>query len=177
MIETRFETERIFYRYLTPRWSYLPLSGAGAASNGGRFNRPGIEALYLGTEPETALAELKQGASIASPATLAAYRVRADRIVDFTGGFDAATWSPEWAAWDADWKHIARIERKTPPSWALSDALIVSGSSGLLFPSTRRPGGINLVLFPANLTSGETVEVYDPQGDLPVDPSSWPVSL
>ena len=29
---------------------------AGAAIGGGRFNRPGIEALYLSADPETALA-------------------------------------------------------------------------------------------------------------------------
>jgi len=35
------------YRAHTPRWSFAPLSGAGAAVQGGRFNRKGIEALYL----------------------------------------------------------------------------------------------------------------------------------
>jgi RES domain-containing protein len=173
VIITRFPAERIFYRYLTPRWSYLPLSGAGAATGGGRFNRPGIEALYLSTEPETAYAELKQGASIAPPATLAAYKVRADEIVDFSGDFDPATWSPDWASWNADWKHIARIERRIPPSWILADGVIAAGRRGLLFPSTRRPGGTNLVLFSANLTGGDALTVHDPHGDLPVDQSSW----
>ena len=31
--------DAIFYRYLTPKWAFVPLSGAGAASEGGRFNR------------------------------------------------------------------------------------------------------------------------------------------
>ncbi|TIO05675.1 MAG: RES domain-containing protein, partial [Mesorhizobium sp.] len=38
---------------LTPKWAFLPTSGAGAAMDGGRFNRPGIEALYLGVHPST----------------------------------------------------------------------------------------------------------------------------
>lgn len=177
MIVIRFPTERIFYRYLTPRWSYVPLSGAGASANGGRFNRTGVEALYLSTEPATAYAELKQGASIVPPATLAAYRVRADDIVDFSGGFDAARWSPDWASWDTDWKYIARIDKRFPPSWALADSLIGDGRRGLLFPSTRSPGGINLVLFPANLTDGDALDVHDPHGDLPVDQSSWPAKV
>lgn len=174
MILTRFATERIFYRYLTPRWSHLPLSGAGAAANGGRFNRPGVEALYLGTEPETALAELRQDATITPPATLATYKVT-DQIADFSGGFVASAWSADWAEWDTDWKYIARIEGRMPPSWLLADGLITAGLRGLLFPSTRRPGGINLVLFCANLTAAEAVVVHDPHGDLPVDQSSWPL--
>ncbi|WP_298958483.1 RES family NAD+ phosphorylase [uncultured Methylobacterium sp.] len=174
MIVTRFETERVFYRFLTPRWSHQPLSGAGAAVNGGRFNRPGIEAVYLSTEPETALAEIRQGASIAPPATLAAYRVKAEDIADFSNGFDPAIWAAAWSGWNADWKYIARIERRTPPSLSLADDLITAGRRGLLFPSTRRAGGINLVLFPANLTVADRIAVHDPHGELPVDQSSWP---
>jgi RES domain-containing protein len=32
------------FRVLTPRWAFQPLSGAGAAKQGGRFNRPGQQA-------------------------------------------------------------------------------------------------------------------------------------
>lgn len=35
------------YRMHMPKWAVAPTSGAGAASYGGRLNRPGIEALYL----------------------------------------------------------------------------------------------------------------------------------
>jgi RES domain-containing protein len=58
-----------------PEWAALPLSGAGAAVNGGRFNRPGVEALYLSVDPVTALAEYRQGASITPPGTSVAYQV------------------------------------------------------------------------------------------------------
>ncbi len=43
----RIGPDEIFHRFLTPKWAFLPTSGAGAASRGGRFNRPGVEALYL----------------------------------------------------------------------------------------------------------------------------------
>lgn len=174
MILTRLAPDRIFYRYLTPRWSHLPTSGAGAAVNGGRFNRPGVEALYLSTDPETALAEYRQDASIAPPATLAAYRVSADEIVDFSAGFTAGPWSAAWSEWRVNWKYVARVEGDIPPSWLLADDLIRASRRGLLFPSTRRTGGVNLVLFCANLTAGDTVAVHDPHGDLPSDQSSWP---
>ena len=52
--------------------------------------RSSIEALYLSVDPETALAEYRQGATITPPATLVAYRVDVDRIVDFSAGYDAA---------------------------------------------------------------------------------------
>ena len=50
----RLGPDEVFYRFLTPKWSHLPSSGAGAAQNGGRFNRPGVEAVYLAREVETA---------------------------------------------------------------------------------------------------------------------------
>ena len=48
------------FRVHDPKWSLAPVSGAGAARFGGRANRPGINALYLSLELETALAEYRQ---------------------------------------------------------------------------------------------------------------------
>jgi RES domain-containing protein len=58
---TRVGPDEIFHRYLTPKWAFLPTSGAGAAIDGGRFNRPGVEAVYLSRAPQTALEEYRQG--------------------------------------------------------------------------------------------------------------------
>lgn len=165
--------DEVFHRYLTPKWAFVPTSGAGAAAEGGRFNRPGVEALYLAKSAETALEELKQGASIVPPATLAAYKITAAEVVDFSTGFDPADWPPDWANWNCAWKQIARIDKKVPPSWRLADEMITAGVRGLLFPSTRHPSGTNLVLYPQNLTPGDTIKVYDPDGRLPVDQLSW----
>lgn len=79
---TRIGPVEIFHRYLTPRWAFLPTSGAGAAIDGGRFNRPGVEALYLPRSTKTALDEYKQGASITPPATLAAYKITLAEVAD-----------------------------------------------------------------------------------------------
>jgi RES domain-containing protein len=43
------------FRVHDPKWSFAPVSGAGAARFGGRANRPGVDALYLSLELETAL--------------------------------------------------------------------------------------------------------------------------
>jgi RES domain-containing protein len=167
---------QIFYRYLTPKWAFVPTSGAGAAVDGGRFNRPGVEALYLARSPHTALEEYKQGSSIAPPATLAAYHVDVGDVVDFSAGYDPAVWTADWADWDCDWKYISRIriEKRTPASWMLADAVIAAGHAGILFPSTRHIGGVNLVLYPANQKNGDWVQVHDPDDALPQDQSSWP---
>lgn len=177
MKRVRLGPDAVFHRYLTPKRAHQPLSGAGAAINGGRFNRPGVEALYLSRVPTTALEEYRQGASIVPPALLVAYLVDLDEVADLSAGYDPQCWPPSWADWNCDWRWIARIERKTPPSWMLADDLIGSGCRGLLFPSTRHAGGTNLVLFNANLTGLDRVAVHDPDGRLPRDQSSWPPGL
>lgn len=174
MKTVRIGPDAIFHRYLTPKWAYLPTSGAGAASDGGRFNRPGVEALYLSLSAQTALDEYRQGASVTPPATLAAYHVTLDEVADLSEGFDPGVWSAEWVGWDCAWRRIARIDRKLPPSWLLADTIITAGCRGLLFPSLRHPGGTNLVIYPANLSTADAVDVHDPEHRLPRDQSSWP---
>ncbi|MGR7993527.1 RES family NAD+ phosphorylase [Xanthobacter sp. ZOL 2024] len=165
--------DEIFHRYLTPKWAFVPTSGAGAAIDGGRFNRPGVEALYLSRAPQTALEEYRQGASITPPATLAAYTVALGEVADLSQGFDPSIWDDAWKDWDCAWRRIARIDEKVPPSWKLADRVITAGLRGILFPSLRHAGGTNLVIFPANLLADDTVMVHDPDHRLPRDQSSW----
>lgn len=174
MTPLRVGPGEVFHRFHGPQWASLPLSGAGAARNGGRFNRPGVEALDLAREVDTALAEYLQGASITPPGTLVAYRLDVPDIVDFSDGYDAALWPPVWEGAGCDWKYIARIERGDSPSWRIADMLLAAGHRGLLYPSYRRPGGTNLVLFTASLDASCRVEPYDPHGQLLRDRSSWP---
>jgi len=172
MIERQLGPGAVFHRFHTPKWASEPLSGMGAASVGGRFNRPGVEALYLAAEMETAHAEYRQGASIAYPATYVGYRVALDRVVDLTFSPDLSTWRAHWQEWTCEWKRIYRIDRKVPPSWLCADEAISGGCDGILYPSMRRPGGTNLVIYPANARAG-SMQVYDPSGALPKDRSSW----
>jgi len=166
--------DEIFHRYLTPKWAFLATSGAGAAIDGGRFNRPGVEALYLSLSAQTALEEYRQGASITPPATLAAYKITLAEVADLSQGFDPDIWDNTWKEWDCAWRQIARIENKIPPSWKLADLVITAGLRGILFPSLRHAGGTNLVVFPANLLDGDKVAVHDPDHRLPQNQSSWP---
>lgn len=47
-------TDVTVYRMHVPRWAVAPTSGAGAAKYVGRVNRPGMEALYLAMQTDTA---------------------------------------------------------------------------------------------------------------------------
>ena len=60
------------YRMHTPKWATAPTSGAGAATHGGRANRPGIQALYLALETDTAVREYQQVSPLMPPGTHAA---------------------------------------------------------------------------------------------------------
>ncbi|KQZ59359.1 RES protein [Lysobacter sp. Root559] len=161
------------YRMHTPRWSYQPLSGAGAAMAGGRLNRPGIDALYLALEPETAIEEFRQDDPLVRPGTLVAYRATIARAADFRAGYDPEHWPPLWQELSCNWKRQAFLDEIEPPSWVIADDVRAAGLAAVVFPSTRRIGGLNLVIYPDLLGADDHLLVHDPRMDLPIDPSSW----
>jgi RES domain-containing protein len=172
-LKTTALAKSIFYRALTPRWAHDPRSGEGAAITGGRFNPVGYAALYLASDPQTAIVEAQQSQLIVPPKTLCAFEISAASIIDFSQGFSGSPQPTQWSMWDCNWRKIWHLERQRPPSWELADDLISDGVAGLLFPSLRNRGGTNLVLFLGNLTGPDEVTVHDPDDDLPMDQSSW----
>ncbi|WP_230390896.1 RES family NAD+ phosphorylase [Reinekea sp. G2M2-21] len=75
----------ICYRAHDPRWVFEPISGEGAKINGGRFNRIGVGALYLGMSLESAICEASQGMGHKiQPLTICCYEVNLTNIVDLT---------------------------------------------------------------------------------------------
>ena len=84
------------YRMHNPKWAVAPTSGAGAAQHGGRVNRPGVTALYLALEVETAVKEYQQVSTLMPPGTLVSYQLTADPVADFRSDFDASRWAPIW---------------------------------------------------------------------------------
>lgn len=161
------------YRMHTPRWAVQPASGAGAARHGGRLNRIGVEALYLALDVETAIAEYQQRSSLMPPGLLVEYRITADRIVDFRGGYDASRWPAIWDDLHCDWRAIWFNQRIEPPSWAIADEVRASGGKGVLFASQMRPGGVNLMLYPDLLGPEDRIQWHDPGRDLPRNQRSW----
>ena len=173
MIRRPIRPAAVFYRMHTPRWALSPLSGAGAARHGGRFNRPGVEALYLSAEAPTAIAEYQQDDLLMPPGTLVAYQVTLSDVVDFAAGFDPQAWSSEWRDWDQDWREAWILRQQQPPSWRLWDAAVAAGAQGMLFPSLAARGGTNLVVYQAALSVAGHVVVHDPDGRLPRNARSW----
>lgn len=133
------------WRMLPIRFQRSPLSGEGARRVGGRWNPRGVPALYLATDPATAVAEFYQG--LPKPGTLAPYQLDAHAIADLTDG----SGGPRDAAVEhgcvAAWKAMAHRPDRTPPSWVLATELIGQGADGALVPSVQNRGGSCLVLW------------------------------
>lgn len=160
------------YRMHPPRWATAPTSGAGAAANGGRANRPGIAALYLALESETAVREYQQLSPLMPPRTLVRYTVRLAAVVDFGAGYDGSQWPDLWKEFHCDWRELWFNQRVEPPSWVLTDDALAAGAKGILFASGLAPGGTNLVIFNDMLTVDDTMQVHDPTGTLPKNQDS-----
>jgi RES domain-containing protein len=162
-----------FWRMLAPKWAHAPLGGAGAAVRGGRWNEPGVAALYMSERFETAVAEYEQDLGI-RPGTLCAHAVDMAGIVNLG---DAAV-CRELAITAADlrcpWKQIAFVAGGRPPSWDIARRLFDLGAAGVSVPSVQPIGGANLVLWRWNDASERKVEALDPLRDLPRDRTSWP---
>lgn len=172
MIFTRL-TGVTTYRMRGPRWASAPLSGAGAAAHGGRANRPGIAALYLAFEPETAIDEFRHVSSLLRPGTLVSYRLRIDPVLDFRSGYVASKWPPLWAEFFCDWRKLWFNDHIEPPGWVLGDDALSAGAKGIIFASQARKGGTNLVVYTDAVATSDSVEVYDPYDELPKNQDSW----
>lgn len=143
----------------------------GAARYGGRANRPGVNALYLSVELETAIAEYKRLDALMPPALIVGYDVKVVPVVDFRGGY-TGLWDPIWQDFNCDWRRMVFNDKIEPPSWAIGDLVMTAGAKGILFDSLITEG-TNLVLYNDTLEANDVVRPYDPNHALPRDQSSW----
>ena len=158
--------DEVCYRVISPAYAGTPLSGMGAARRGGRFNRPGQEALYLALDETTALAEYKQDNPWLRPGTICTFFTRRLRVADLSDGFDPTQWPPLWSDFAVDWRAELFGKFVEPPTWYMADDVVAEGLDGILFPSQARPGGINLVVYRSSSRSADQLRVYDPDGSL-----------
>lgn len=154
----------LLYRALNPVYARQPLSGAGAAHYGGRFNRRGRAALYTSLAPETALREANQ-VGMLQPTTLVAYRADIGPICD---GRNAAQLKPHRLSpadlADPAWRD-RMIGNRPVPTQDLAEALAGQGFAGILVPSYARAApedAVNLVLW----TWSDMLELVDDEGRL-----------
>ncbi|WP_413743005.1 RES family NAD+ phosphorylase [Sodalis sp. RH15] len=155
-----------FYRVLVPAFASTPRSGMGAARQGGRFNRPRQEALYLSADEVTALAEYKQDNPWLQPGTICTFFAKKLRVADLSAGFDPEHWAELWADFAVDWRTERFGNGVEPPTWYMADDVVAAGLDGILFPSQARPGGINLVIYRSSQLSDIQLCVYDPASNL-----------
>lgn len=158
--------EAAFYRVVTPSCAHMPMSGAGAAQQGGRFNRPGQEALYLSQDEATALAEYRQDNPWLRPGMICTFFVSGLKVADLRAGYDPERWPSLWADFAMDWRAEWFDRQIEPPTWYMADDVVAAGLDGVLFPSQTRPGGINLVIYRSSGRPSSQLRVYDPEGTL-----------
>lgn len=161
------------YRMHVPKWAVMAASGAGAAKHGGRANRPGIEALYLSLDANTAILEYKQVSALLRPGTLTSYQLTAAPVVDFTKHYNASSWDPIWQDFYCDWRELWFNQRIEPPSWVIGDSVLANRAKGILFASHLTGGDKNLVLYPETFSTTDSIAVHDPDQMLPKDWGSW----
>ncbi|UPG95097.1 RES family NAD+ phosphorylase [Luteibacter aegosomatissinici] len=154
------------YRVIAPRYATTPRSGMGAARKGGRFNRPGQEALYLALDEATALAEYKQDNPWLPPGTICTFFLNNMNLADLSAGYEAAHWPPLWADFAIDWRSEWFGSHVEPPTWYMSDDVVAAGLDGIIFPSQAHPGGRNLVVYRSSERPASDLQVYDPAGVL-----------
>ena len=90
---------------LSPRWSHRPLSGERGAKRGGRWNAPGLRALYVGSVQYEQDLGIRLG-------TLCAYDVDADGIADLNDLVTVRAIGVEPADLECPWKQIALVDKK-----------------------------------------------------------------
>lgn len=154
------------WRVIVPTYAGMPLSGMGAARQGGRFNRPGQEALYLSLDDTTALAEYKQDNPWLPPGTICTFFVQGLHVADLSAGFDANHWPALWADFAMDWRAAWFGGGIEPPTWYMADDVVAAGWDGIVFPSQARTGGLNLVVYGSSGRPSAQLRVYDPDGTL-----------
>ncbi len=170
----RFQGE--CFRAHDPAWSWSPLSGAGAALKGRRFNWPGQEALYLSLSFTTVFREVSAGfAHRLTPYVLCSYDVDCADIADLRTepartalGIPLEALACPWAA--------ALAAGQEPATWPIVRRLLATGHAGILVPSFAHgatPNDHNLVLWRWGPNLPHKVTVYDPSGKLPRNQLSW----
>lgn len=164
------------FRAHDPTWSWTPLSGAGAALKGRRFNWMGLETLYLSLSFNTVFREVSGGfAHRLTPYVLCRYDVDCEDIADLRSDADRASLGVALSELDCAWGDDL-IAGREPASWGVVRRLRAGGTAGILVPSFANGAtedDQNLVLWRWGPDLPHKVIAYDPTGKLPKNPLSW----
>ena len=155
-------------------------SGDGAGYYGGRWNPPGIKAVYMSLDPITATKESYQEftkfgfeTNSIRPRVIVGVKLKLRRLLDLTDarvrrrlGFRLDELMEE------DWHSI---QCAGDESWtqAIGRGCRSAGFEGLIVHSARNRRGKNVVAFPDKLDKGSVIELLAKE-ELPPHPSDWP---
>lgn len=155
------------------------LSGGGAAKYGGRWNQPGLRAVYASLDIITATLEAYQNflnygfsLSVIRPRVTAGATAKLSAVLDLTDptvrrkvGFTLTELVEE------DWSEIQAAGEE---AWtqAIGRGCREAGFEAILVPSARRNGGKNIAIFPDRLAGGSILELLAAD-DLPPHPTLW----
>lgn len=164
------------FRAHDPNWSWTPLSGAGAALKGRRFNWPGLETLYLSLSFETVFREVSAGfAHRLTPCVLCSYDVDCEDIADLRTEAGRAEHGVAFDDLACAWGD-ALVAGREPASWGVVRRLRAKARAGAVVPSFAvgaSPDDLNLVLWRWGPAPPHKLTVYDPTGKLPKNQLSW----
>ena len=157
------------YRAHVPVFAKDPMSGEGARLYGGRFNKPGLPALYMATDVTTAINEISQSFEHKfDPVTLCTYEVECEDVLDLKDPDNRIKYNIEFNDLACAWSLLA-LEGKEVPSWQIADRLIASGIAGVIVPSWAPKStetNSNLVLWKWSDKEPHKVTVVDREGRL-----------
>jgi RES domain-containing protein len=158
------------YRAHDPRWSFKPISGAGAAIHGGRFNPKGVPALYLSLTVAGAIKEANQGFAFKiEPCVLCSYDVDCADVADLRSDAGRARHGAALQDMACAW-FLDAAQGAEPASWRIAGRLMSKDYAGILVPGFApgaTPADHNLVLWRWGARRPHRVRVYDPSGRLP----------
>jgi RES domain-containing protein len=139
------------------RYYRAAYGGKGARKMSGRFNRPGESAVYVSLDVFTAYAEFQRELiGNPQPCVLIAAHVTVRGLLDLTG--DLSSCEPDLQAWRCDWEAardaFSMDSASDCASWRCKDIAVAAHRSGIIYPSTMNPGGVDLALFIEDATVG-----------------------
>lgn len=159
------------WRAFVPRWSYLPLSGDGAARFGGRWNPVGAPTIYAARELSTAWAEYNQG-FVQHPALIAQFDLTGADLADLTDPRVLERHGVGPGVHRCEWRALLDAG-EVPETHILRERLLGQGVDGVVYPSFMSPGGTCVALWRWNDNGVPRLDIVDPDGRLPKSPASW----
>ncbi|MBE7539735.1 MAG: RES family NAD+ phosphorylase [Opitutaceae bacterium] len=130
------------------------ISGAGARMRGGRWNPPGLAAVYGSTSDSIALEECRAhdryyGVVTKGPRVLVAIEVRLTKVLDLRlPSLRRALHITQRELASEDWRKLMQT-RQESQTQALGRAAAAIGASGMLVNSANARSGTNGVVFPS----------------------------